>query len=148
MGMMLTTHFSLEALIASDLAARKGINNHPPIAVEANLRLLAGYLERLRIVVGKTIHVNSGYRCLELNRLCGSKDTSSHVKGLAADLICPGFGSPLELCRTASIVFKGEYDQIIHEYGQWCHFGIRGVKEVSRVQLLTINEDGTSEGLV
>lgn len=146
--MMLTTHFSLEEFIVSGLATRKGINNYPPMAVEANLRLLAGYLERLRIVVNKPIHVNSGYRCLELNRLVRSKDTSSHVKGLAADIICPGFGSPLELCRTASIVFKGEYDQIIHEYGQWCHFGIRGVGQVSRVQLLTINEDGTSEGLI
>lgn len=60
-----------------------------------------------------------------------------HMRGLAADIPCPRFGSPLEVCR--AIVASGiATDQIIHEFGRWTHvaFAIPGL--AARKQLLTI----------
>ena len=60
-----------------------------------------------------------------------------HMRGLAADILCPQFGLPLEVCR--AIVAAGIVtDQIIHEFGRWCHVafpapGIDGmVSEIER----------------
>ncbi len=51
---------------------------------------LVSRLERLRELIGKPIIITSGYRCLAHNREVGSKDTSFHVKGMAADIIVKG----------------------------------------------------------
>lgn len=48
---------------------------------------LIGALEHLRELVGRPILVNSGFRCLKYNRKIGSKDTSQHVLGTAADIV-------------------------------------------------------------
>ena len=48
-------------------------------------------LELIRKILGnKPLHVNSAYRCLEHNTKIGSKDTSQHVKGTAADIKVTG----------------------------------------------------------
>jgi zinc D-Ala-D-Ala carboxypeptidase len=136
--MQLTEHFSLEELIASQVAARSGIDNTPSPVIAANLRLLAEGLERVRVALaGKPIHVSSGYRCEALNRAVGGAGRSAHVDGLAADILCPQFGSPLEVCR--AIVAAGiETDQIIHEFGHWCHVAFAAPPRVARGDLLTI----------
>jgi zinc D-Ala-D-Ala carboxypeptidase len=136
--MQLTEHFSLEELIASQVAARSGIDNTPSPAIAANLRLLAEGLERVRVALaGKPIHVSSGYRCEALNRAVGGAARSAHVDGLAADILCPQFGPPLAVCR--AIVAGGlETDQIIHEFGHWCHVAFAAPPQVARRELLTI----------
>lgn len=45
-------------------------------------------LEQARDETGVPIVINSGCRCLTYNRKIGSKDTSSHLKGLAIDIKC------------------------------------------------------------
>ena len=45
-------------------------------------------LEQARCEYGGPMRINSGIRCLQHNRTIGSKDTSSHIKGLAADVSC------------------------------------------------------------
>tara|TARA_Y100000758_G_scaffold285077_1_gene234954 strand:+ start:258 stop:668 length:411 start_codon:yes stop_codon:yes gene_type:complete len=45
-------------------------------------------LELARIEYGRSMKINSGIRCRVHNRSIGSKDTSSHIKGLAADVAC------------------------------------------------------------
>jgi zinc D-Ala-D-Ala carboxypeptidase len=50
--MQLTEHFSLEELIASEVAARSGIDNTPPANIVSNLRVLAQGLERVRAAFG------------------------------------------------------------------------------------------------
>lgn len=136
--MQLTEHFSLEELIASQTAARAGIDNTPSAAIVANLRVLAQGLEHVRAALGgKPIHVSSGYRSEALNRAVGGAGKSAHMLGLAADIICPQFGSPLEVCR--AIVAAGvKTDQIIHEFGHWCHVAFAAANEVARGDLLTI----------
>ena len=147
--MQLTEHFSLEELIASEVAARSGIDNTPPGDLMANLHALAEGLERVRAALaGKPIHVNSGYRCAPLNTAIGGAGNSTHMRGLAADILCPQFGPPLAVCRT--IVAAGiETDQIIHEFGGWCHVAFAAPGTQARRELLTITSaaQGYQRGL-
>ena len=147
--MQLSEHFSLEELIASEVAARKNIDNTPPVAILANLRVLAAGLEQIRQVLAKPVRVNSGYRSRKLNSAIGGAKNSMHVQGLAADILCPQFGTPLEVCRAikeAGIVT----DQLIHEFGQWTHVAFAAPGKQARNQLLTIasSEEGYQPGLI
>ena len=123
---MLSPHFTLEELIHSDLAIRKGINNYPSADVLENLKLLAKGLETVRAILGRAVLVSSGYRCEELNAAAGGSKTSAHMKGLAADFTCPSFGAQTEVFYTlkehADIL---KYDQLILEFppSGWVHIG-------------------------
>ena len=88
--MQLTPHFTFEELYASEIAERHNIDNTPsdPYILD-NIKFLATKLEEIRNVLQKPIHVNSAYRCSAVNAMLGSKPTSAHTKGLAADIICP-----------------------------------------------------------
>lgn len=142
--MQLSAHFSLEELTLSNTAIRAGVDNTPPAKVVLCLIHLASVLEVVRqIVNGKPIHINSGYRSLRLNQMIGGSKSSAHVLGLAADIICPEFGTPLELCTALSKEADPlNYDQIIHEYKSWCHIGLAKEGEKARQELLTIKSDG------
>ncbi len=151
--MQLSTNFSLEELVASDTAARSGIDNTPDADTLGRLRLLARALESVREVLdGKPIHVNSGYRSLALNAKVGSKSTSAHVSGLAADIVCPSFGRPIDVCR-AIRDSQIPFDQVILEFydppksGGWCHFAIAHAGLVGRRECLTIDKNGARMGL-
>lgn len=145
--MQLSPHFTLERLIASDTAARKGIANIPDDIRLANLRVLAERLEVVQDILGAHLEISSGYRCLALNRILGSKDTSAHVQGLAADLTAPAFGTPLDVAhKLAEHADEIGFDQLIHEFRKWVHIGFRA--EGARGQLLTIDNRGTQTGLV
>ncbi len=136
--MQMTDHFSLEELIVSETAARFGIDNTPPPAIIANLQVLAHGLEQVRAALGeRPIHVNSGYRCLALNKKIGGARNSQHLYGLAADIICPSYGTPLVVCH--EIVAAGlKPDQVIHEFGLWCHVSFVAPGKTPRGELLTI----------
>ena len=89
--MNLSPHFSLQELTASDTAAKLNINNSPPVPVLMNLSILASGLEQIRSLLGYPVHVNSGYRCPELNKTVGGVPDSAHLSGFAADIVCPQF---------------------------------------------------------
>lgn len=134
-SMQLSEHFSLEELTQSDLADRHGIDNTPPPDVLTNLKRLCEALEKIRALTGKSIQVTSGYRSEAVNKLAGGSDKSAHTKGLAADIKCQGYGTPLELCKIISSS-DISFDQIIHEYRRWCHIAI---SDSPRKMLLTKN---------
>ena len=140
--MQLSEHFSLEELVASESAARLGIDNTPPAEIVLNLKGLAQGLERVRAALGgKPIHVNSGYRCPALNTAIKGAGNSMHMQGLAADILCPQLGPPLDVCR--AIVAAGiETDQVIHEFGRWCHVAFAAPGTQARRDLLTIATAG------
>ena len=70
--MMLSAHFSLEELTASEVAARADIDNTPSAEVLRNLKRLAEGLELVRVALGnKPVHVTSGYRSARLNQMVG-----------------------------------------------------------------------------
>lgn len=82
----LTRHFTLEELSHSAIALRHGIGNIPPGPEIANLtRLAENILEPVRQNFALAFRPSSGYRSPEVNRLAGSKPTSRHVTGEAAD---------------------------------------------------------------
>ena len=139
----LTPHFTLEELYASETAARHGIDNTPPKEVIDNLRRLAFTLEEVRTILGnRPIHVTSAYRSPEVNRLVGSKPTSDHIHGLAADFVCPSFGISDYVVRAilaSSIPFK----QVIREFDHWTHLSIPAQEEEAKRQALIIDKTGT-----
>lgn len=142
--MRLTEHFDLAEFTISQEAARRGIDNTPPDEALENLYLLAMALEEIRARLGKPIVISSGYRSPALNAAVGGAATSAHVLGYAADLTCPGFGAPLSVCKAIATLPGFRYDQVIHEFGGWCHLSIdpRG-----RMQTLTIDRKGVRKGL-
>ena len=95
----LSPHFTLSDFTFSETAVRRGIDNTPDSEALDNLHTLAAGLEQVRYLLDAPIHVTSGYRSAKLNSAIGSSPTSDHVRGYAADFVCPGFGSPTEICR-------------------------------------------------
>lgn len=63
---------------------------------EAVDKQLLELLTTIRSHYEKQLHISSACRCLSHNRAVGSKDTSQHVRGLAADFYINRV-SPLEL---------------------------------------------------
>lgn len=139
--MKLTPHFTLKELYDSEIADRHNINNMPddPVILN-NLKFLADNLEKVRSLLGKPMHINSGYRSPLVNAKLGSRPTSAHTKGLAADFVCPAYGSP----RDIVIRIMGSdivYDQLILEFDRWVHIAFN--KENPRKQKLIIDKSGT-----
>ena len=144
--MNLTQYFTLDELTASDVAARLGLDNTPPPSVVQNLHALAEKLEEVRCVLGRPVIISSGYRSPKVNAAVGSKATSAHLQGLAADFICPQFGSPLEVAEELAAAGV-KFDQLINEYGRWVHIGLRAAYSTWRGELLTIDRSGARIGL-
>ena len=84
--MKLSNNFSLNELTRSQTAERKGIDNTPSPEHQENLKLLCTHiLQPIRDHFGKVVTVSSGYRSPALCEAIGSKTTSQHAKGQAAD---------------------------------------------------------------
>lgn len=132
---LLSPHFTLEELIRSDVATRKGINNYPYPDVLENLKLLASKLEVVRAILGRSVLVSSGYRCEELNAAVGGSKTSTHMTGLAADFTCPAFGTTPEVfAKLREHKLDLDYDQLILEFPPtgWVHIGFAAMGKVAR----------------
>lgn len=123
----MSRHFSLAELTASSTAAALGIDNSPTPEALPNLYRLMELLEQVRYILGgNPMTISSGYRCDELNRAVGGSSTSSHKSGLAADFVCPKFGSPNDIVRR---LMRSDlaFDQLIEEHAggkSWVHIGI------------------------
>jgi len=141
----LSTNFMLSEFLRSETASRQGIDNTPTEQQLANLRWNATNLEVVRHALGHPLHITSGLRVLALNTAIGSKNTSDHIKGLATDFQCPGFGTPLEVCRTiaeTNIPFR----QLIMEH-TWVHISWPQLGELPRREVLTLAGSGYVRGL-
>ena len=141
--MNLTAHFTLEELTASETAERNGWDNSPNDQELANLVRLAEFLEQVKeVLAGKPIIISSGLRTKKVNDAVGSKDTSQHRIGCAADFKVPGM-TPDEVVK--AIVASGiEYDQVIREFDRWTHISIpNSINFSPRGQALIIDKGGT-----
>ena len=139
---MASPNFSMDELTHSDTAERHGIDNTPNDNQKENLYKLAMEMEDVReLLNNKPIFASSGYRCLALNELLGSKKTSAHTKGLAADFTCRQFGTPNEIVF-ALINSDISYDQVILEFDRWVHISFCEDQETPRRQALVINKEG------
>lgn len=145
--MKLSEHFSMQELCFSETASRHGISNVPNRLVTEELkRLCLEALEPLRGALGVPIIVTSGYRSSVVNSLVGGSKNSAHTSGRAADVRAIGF-TPLEVCKRVTEIGV-PFDQLIHEFGSWCHIAIAPLGALPRKQLLTIDRFGTRSGLV
>jgi zinc D-Ala-D-Ala carboxypeptidase len=138
----LTPHFTLQELIASDTAERNGWDNSPNEQELSNLTRLADFLEQVKVVLrGKPIMINSAFRSKKVNDAVGSKDTSQHRLGCAADLRVPGM-TPDQVVK--AIVASGiGYDQVIREFDRWTHVSISNTIDTApRKQALIIDKTG------
>jgi zinc D-Ala-D-Ala carboxypeptidase len=127
--MNLTKHFTLEEFTRSATAIRQGIDNTPPEYVIENLRMLCKHiLEPLREMAGSPIHVESGYRCAELNLLVNGAPDSQHKEGKAADIVIEGLDTPT-VCQIIADHYP--FDQLIEEFHEWTHvsYDIQGRRE-------------------
>lgn len=117
-------YFTLEELVKSPTAKRKGIDNTPNAEVRKNLTLLVdNILDPLREAWGAPIIVTSGYRCGKLNRAIGGAKASQHMKGQAADIRTVS-DKPADNKKLFDLIqsLKLPYDQLIDEYGyNWVH---------------------------
>jgi len=134
--MNLTEHFTLEELTAT---SHRQFDNTPNDAEMANLVLLAEFLEQVKAALdNKPVMINSAFRSKQVNDSVGSKDTSQHRTGCAADFKVPGM-TPDAVVR--AIIAAGlPYDQIIREFDAWTHVSIA---DKPRRQALIIDRAGT-----
>ena len=112
--MQLSKNFSLQELIKSQTAERKGIDNTPSTEHQENLKLLCtSILQPIRDHFSRVVSVSSGYRSPELCTAIGSKITSQHAKGQAADFEIFGVSNK----ELADYIDQNlDYDQLILEY--------------------------------
>jgi len=135
----LTPHFTLEELTHTD---HRTLDNTPNDSEQANLQRLAKLLELVKVALGgKPVMVNSAFRSKAVNDAVGSKDTSQHRLGCAADIRVPGM-TPDQVVR--AIMGHGLYfDQIIREFDAWTHISIPNTTALlPRRQALIIDKLG------
>ena len=118
---MLSEHFSIDEL-----------NKHKfdmPEEVLDNLKMLAVQLEIIRAHFNAPVIINSGYRNLEYNRNIGSKDTSQHTKGTAADIVIKDV-SPDEVADTIEFLISTGMlkEGGVGRYNTFTHYDIRGTR--------------------
>ena len=138
--MNLTEHFTLEELTAT---SHRQFDNTPNDQELENLRRLAEFLEQVKeLLGGKPIMVNSAFRSKEVNDSVGSKDTSQHRTGCAADIRVPGM-TPDQVVR-AIIASDLPYQQVIREFDAWTHVSITTNEgDEPKMSKLIIDKAGT-----
>ena len=136
----LSEHFTLAELTHTD---HREFDNTPNEQELANLYRLAEFLELVKTALGgKPIIVNSGFRSKQVNDAVGSKDTSQHRLGCAADIRVPGV-SPDQVVREILAAGLG-VDQVIREFDRWTHVSIPSTENaLPRLQALIIDKSGT-----
>lgn len=134
--MKLSKNFTLEEFIRSSTAERMGIDNVPKDEeVIENLRnLCLEILQPLRDYAGAPVHINSGYRCKELNVAVGGVKNSQHCRGEAADI---RIASPKQGREWAAWIEDNcRFDQMLLERNKngavWLHVSCKRDAEANR----------------
>ena len=138
--MQLSEHFTLEELTAT---SHREFDNTPKANELANLMRVASLLEQVKTLLGgKPVMINSGFRSKQVNDSVGSKDTSQHRLGCAADIRVPGM-TPKEVVE-AIMSSDIPYDQLIKEFDSWTHISVPNTTtDKPRRQALIIDRQGT-----
>ena len=147
--MKLTENFSLNELTKSQTAERKGIDNTPSPTHQDNLKSLCTFiLQPIRDHFSCVVSVSSGYRSPELCTAIGSKITSQHARGEAADFEIFGVSNK----ELADYIHHNlDYDQLILEYWKesdpnsgWVHCSYRD-GDNRKQYLRAYKEDGKTK---
>jgi hypothetical protein len=138
--MNLSEHFTLEELTVT---SHREFDNIPKAGELANLMRVAALLEQVKVLLGgKPVMINSGFRSKQVNDSVGSKDSSQHRIGCAADIRVPGM-TPKQVVE-AIIASDIPYDQVIREFDSWTHISVPNtITDKPRRQALIIDKQGT-----
>jgi uncharacterized protein YcbK (DUF882 family) len=120
--MKITENFDREDFDCAD-------GSEMPTDVQLNIAELAIQLEIIRCHFNAPVHINSAYRSLEYNRSIGSKDTSQHVLGRAADIVVEGYTpdevyDAIEFLISTGLVKEGG----LGRYNTFTHYDTRGTR--------------------
>jgi len=145
--MKLSANFNLSELTKSQTAERKGIPNNPsPGHIDNLKKLCMNVLQPIRSEFDKPVIISSGYRSQELCVAIGSKITSQHAEGKAADLEIPSIDNK-ELAWW--IRNNLEIDQLILEFYKkgepnsgWIHVSYNEENNRKQYLIASRNEDG------
>jgi putative chitinase len=100
-------------------------------------------LEEVKTLLdGKPIMINSAFRSKAVNDAVGSKDTSQHRVGCAADIRVPGLtpDQVVQAIKNSPI----QFDQLIREFDSWTHISVpNNPSGTPRKQVLVIDKQGT-----
>jgi len=138
--MLLTPHFTLEELTHTD---HREFDNAPNSSEINNLKRLAEMLEEVKTLLdNKPVMINSAFRSKAVNDAVGSKDTSQHRVGCAADIRVPGLtpDQVVQAIKNSPI----QFDQLIREFDSWTHISVpNNPSGTPRKQVLIIDKQGT-----
>ena len=150
--MQLSKHFTLEEFEKSQTATREGIKNKAGSGEIKNLGdLCYEVLEPVRVKFDKPVTITSGYRSPELSVAIGSKSTSQHCLGEAADFEIAGVSN---LQVALWIQNNCDFDQLILEFWKkedndpnsgWVHCSYKDGS--NRKQILTYDGSSYKNGL-
>ena len=136
-NMLLSEHFKLSEMLASETAEKQGIPNTPlKCHITALQNLAVRCLEPTRQHFGLPIKVTSGYRCPKLNAAVKGASNSQHMEGEAADITIPRkywpfcYTSSEQIARLLFMWMKDniDLDQLILEHSGsawWVHVSCR-----------------------
>ena len=134
-------YFTIGELSQSNEADKRGIPNHPNTAQKMNMeKLIDRVLDPIRSLYGKPIYVNSGFRCLTLNRVVGGAKNSSHLYGMAADITGGSKEENKKIWDVIMFLYQEgdiEFDQLIDESQlSWIHISYN--EDNNRCQVLKL----------
>ena len=100
-----------------------------PLEVFHNIQKVANQLQILRDATGKSITVNSAYRCVKHNKAIGGVDSSQHILGKASDIVVKG----VEPSITFDLIdlFINDCEMLqggLGNYNSFTHYDIRKIK--------------------
>jgi uncharacterized protein YcbK (DUF882 family) len=120
--MKLTENFSLDEFRSKD-------GSEFPDHVVSNLNRLANNLQKLRDHLGQRITINSGYRSPAHNKKIGGSPNSTHMRGLASDIVVSGIDPPDVAASIEKLIESGEMEEGgLKAYQTFTHYDIRGTK--------------------
>lgn len=136
----ISKNFKLSEFIASKTAVKQNIDNTPSDIERANIyTLVTEILQPIRDAFGKSIKINSGFRCKKLNNAVFGSSTSQHLTGSAADITT--YDSNDELFKLIlQMIDDGDIvvGQLIWEYGSdtypgWIHISLPNSNKVNNI---------------
>lgn len=126
---IVTRKIRLRDIIYSNTACIKKIDNRineDDRIVWLNVKFVAEAIEDCKVLCDITI--TSWFRCLELNRALGSKDTSKHLAGFAIDFVTKDVEKDYEML----VKELPKYTRLILEVSKkkkWIHLEYNGIND-------------------
>ncbi len=134
--MKLSKNLSLNEVIKSNTAERRGIDNTPNETHLANLKYLAEQVfQPIRDHFGVPIYISSGYRSPALNEAIGGSPRSFHSHGMALDLDQDGRNKGVSNADVFFFIKENlPFSELIWEFGtednpNWVHVAIAKGRE-------------------